>query len=143
MWTRACLTRTTKVGCLFVRVRTFAQQGECIHVLKGLALPRASHSDEIALAGAFHACGSASPFCGCCCHSSQQQVLSPSENVHALEGLACRKRVAPASSPAAPASRERRMLLSQTVKAEHKSDAMSYSGLVSASGLDLSPLPSN
>ena len=28
-----------------------------------------------------------------------------SENVHALEGLACRKRVTPASSPAAPASR--------------------------------------
>ncbi len=31
-----------------------------------------------------------------------------SENVHALEGLACRKRVAPASSHAAPASRARR-----------------------------------
>ena len=31
-----------------------------------------------------------------------------SENVHAREGLACRKRVAPASSPAAPASRVRR-----------------------------------
>ena len=30
------------------------------------------------------------------------------ENVHALEGLACHKRVAPASSPAAPASRVRR-----------------------------------
>ncbi len=30
------------------------------------------------------------------------------ENVHALEGLACRKRLAPASSPAAPASRVRR-----------------------------------
>ena len=30
------------------------------------------------------------------------------ENVHALEGLASRKRVAPASSPAAPASRVRR-----------------------------------
>ncbi len=29
------------------------------------------------------------------------------ENVHALEGLACRKRAAPASSPAAPASASR------------------------------------
>jgi hypothetical protein len=30
------------------------------------------------------------------------------ENVHALEGLACRARVTSASSPAAPASRVRR-----------------------------------
>jgi hypothetical protein len=34
--------------------------------------------------------------------------LTQAENVHALEGLACRKRVAPASSPAASASRVRR-----------------------------------
>jgi hypothetical protein len=34
-----------------------------------------------------------------------------SENVPALEGLACRKRVALASSPAAPASRVRRSTL--------------------------------
>ena len=34
--------------------------------------------------------------------------LIDAENVHALEGLAFRKRVAPASSPAAPASRVRR-----------------------------------
>ena len=34
-------------------------------------------------------------------------VYAP-ENVHALEGLACRKRVTPASSPAAPTSRVRR-----------------------------------
>ena len=33
--------------------------------------------------------------------------LRLAENVHALEGLACRKRVAPASLPAAPASRVR------------------------------------
>ena len=25
---------------------------------------------------AFHACGSASPFCACCCHISQEQVVS-------------------------------------------------------------------
>ena len=30
------------------------------------------------------------------------------ENAHVLEGLACRKRVAPASSPATPTSRVRR-----------------------------------
>jgi hypothetical protein len=36
-----------------------------------------------------------------------------SENVHALEGLACRARVTPASSPAAPASRVRRLRLCQ------------------------------
>ena len=35
-------------------------------------------------------------------------VDTATENVHALEGLACRKRIAPASSPAAPASRVRR-----------------------------------
>ncbi len=53
------------------------------------------------------------------------------ETVHAREGLACRKRVAPASSPAAHASRVRRsrlrlrlafsrMLWSQNSKAYHK-----------------------
>jgi hypothetical protein len=40
-----------------------------------------------------------------CIANTQGFVLA--ENVHALEGLACRKRVAPASSPAAPASRVR------------------------------------
>ena len=35
--------------------------------------------------------------------------LRATENVHALEGLACRKRVAPATSPAAPTSRVRRL----------------------------------
>ncbi len=39
-------------------------------------------------------------------HSNQSH--EPAENVYALEGLACRKRVAQASSPAAPASRVRR-----------------------------------
>jgi hypothetical protein len=39
----------------------------------------------------------------CVCDSP----LAP-ENVHALESLACRKRVTPASSPAAPVSRVRR-----------------------------------
>ena len=35
------------------------------------------------------------------------------DNVHVLEGLACRKRIAPASSLAAPASRLRRLQLRQ------------------------------
>ena len=65
--------------------------------------------------------------------------------MHALEGLACRKRVAPASSPAAPASRIRRSrrlrstlaaapgLLARALVTNHQtltknSDAMSYSG---------------
>ena len=29
-------------------------KAECVHALKGLALPRASHSSEIALAGSLH-----------------------------------------------------------------------------------------
>ena len=40
-------------------------------------------------------------------------IVLLTENVHALKGLACRKRVAPASSPAAPASRVRRLRLRQ------------------------------
>ncbi len=45
------------------------------------------------------------------CHEYIPFVLATgiqAENVHALEGLACRKRVTPASSPAAPATRVRR-----------------------------------
>ena len=44
--------------------------------------------------------------------SAHEQHTEPLENVHALEGLVCRLRVAPASSPAAPASRVRRRLRS-------------------------------
>jgi hypothetical protein len=42
-----------------------------------------------------------------------KRIHTQPENVHALEGLACRARVAPASSPAAPASRVRRLRLRQ------------------------------
>ncbi len=41
-------------------------------------------------------------------HYVLSYVAPVAENVHALEGLACRKRVAPASTPTAPASRVRR-----------------------------------
>jgi hypothetical protein len=41
-------------------------------------------------------------------HKYKPSIARQTENVHALEGLACRKRVTPASSPAAPASRVRR-----------------------------------
>ena len=39
---------------------------------------------------------------------TKRRYLWSAENVHALEGLACRKRVAPASSPATPTSRVQR-----------------------------------
>ena len=49
----------------------------------------------------------------CCSGAPSMPIRSSAvlqtENVHALEGLACRKRVAPASSPTAPASRVRRL----------------------------------
>ncbi len=49
-------------------------KAKCVHALKGLALPRASHSGEIALLWrppALHACGSASPFRASCCQENQ------------------------------------------------------------------------
>ncbi len=43
---------------------------ECVLALKGQALSRACHSDEL-LSFAFHACGSASPFCAYCSYNNQ------------------------------------------------------------------------
>ncbi len=58
----------------------------CACTLKGLALPRASHSSEIALSGSRR--GSASPCRTRCCHSSQNRA--PLEKAQRLvPGLFC------------------------------------------------------
>ncbi len=53
----------------------FSNKSVCMHS-KELALPRASHSDEIALAGSRRLRCTLAAFCACGCHSSQKQVVS-------------------------------------------------------------------
>ncbi len=49
------------------------QSNVCVHALKGLALPRASQSDKIALAVRSTLAGSASPFRARFCHRNQNR----------------------------------------------------------------------
>ena len=64
---------------------------ECAHALKGLALPDASHSSKIALAGSrrLRSVLAAVPVLLriCCCHSCQKQVVSAPLPVYT--GIAC------------------------------------------------------
>ncbi len=70
-------------------------KAECVHVLKGLALPHTRHSGEIALAAhvAFHARGtprSASPLSARCCHRRKNRNNNQSYSVSSLH-CPCRK----------------------------------------------------
>ena len=118
--------------CCTAGYLSFGPMAQCVvHALKGLACRArvtpasspASHCKQCSAltSPSLHARGCASPSRACKGHRKQnifqwvQNLGTPrylcacaAENVHPLEGLACRKRVAPASSPAAPASRVRR-----------------------------------